>query len=67
MHLIPATAHVERLLKNVRPGQIVSFSGYLVEARDASGWNIRSSLTRSDTGAGACEVVWVEDLQVGSL
>jgi hypothetical protein len=28
------------------------------------GWRWRSSLTRNDTGAGACEVIFVRDFQV---
>jgi len=36
-------------------------SGYLIEATHPQGvkpW--RSSLTRTDTGSGACELMWVE-------
>lgn len=64
MHMIPASPTVERQLKAVRAGQIVRFSGYLIEAQRPDGWYWRSSLTRDDTGAGACEVVWVEALEV---
>jgi hypothetical protein len=60
MHLIPANADVERNLERVRVGAIVNLSGYLVEARAPDGWHWRSSLTREDTGAGACELIWVE-------
>jgi hypothetical protein len=64
MHMIPATRSIERALKSMRPGQIVKLAGYLVEASAANGWRWRSSLTREDTGAGACELVWVTDLEV---
>jgi hypothetical protein len=60
MHMVPASAGVERALKSIRPGQDVTFSGFLIEARAPDGWRWRSSLTREDTGAGACELVWVE-------
>ena len=60
MHMVPASADIERTLKAIRPGQTVRFSGYLIEARATDGWRWRSSLTREDTGAGACELVWVE-------
>ena len=60
MHMIPANDEVKRRLLRIRAGQIVSLSGYLVEVRGPNGWRWRSSLTREDTGAGACEVVWVE-------
>jgi len=64
MHMIPANRDVERALKKVRAGQVVRFSGYLVEVDADDGWRWRSSLTREDTGNGACELVWVEQLQV---
>jgi hypothetical protein len=32
----------------------------LVEADGRDGWKWRSSLTRDDTGDGACELMWVE-------
>ena len=64
MHLIPATSAVEKQLKRARTGSIVQLSGYLVEARAADGWRWVSSLTREDTGAGACELIWVEQLEL---
>lgn len=60
MHMVPANADVERVLKSVRAGQHVTFSGYLIEVRAPDGWRWKSSLSREDTGAGACELVWVE-------
>ena len=62
MHMVPANAEVERTLRSVKSGQSVRFSGYLIEARAADGWRWKSSLTREDTGAGACELVWVEKI-----
>ena len=62
MHMIPADERVEAALKAVRKGQIVTLRGYLVEARAADGWRWRSSMTREDTGAGACELIWVESV-----
>ncbi len=64
MHLIPATPAVEKQLKRARTGSIVQLSGYLVEARAADGWRWVSSLTREDIGAGACELIWVEQLEM---
>ena len=60
MHLIPASRAVADRLKSVRPGHIVSLSGYLVEVHRDDGWQWRSSLSREDTGSGACELIWVE-------
>ena len=62
MHMVPANAEVERALRALHSGQRVTISGYLIEARAPDGWRWRSSLTREDTGAGACELVWVEKI-----
>lgn len=64
MHLIPANEGLEKQLRKVRVGNVVELSGYLVRADAADGWHWVSSLTRSDSGAGACELVWVERLTV---
>ncbi len=64
MHLIPADAAVARALGNIRKGQTVSVSGYWVEVRGGDGWGWRSSLTREDTGQGACEVIFVQDVTI---
>jgi hypothetical protein len=66
MHLIPADASVKKRIEAVRPGEIVHFEGELIEANEASGWHWRSSLSRTDTGAGACELVWVQGFQIES-
>lgn len=62
MHMIPATREVQDTLEKIRPGQVVTIHGYLIEAKASDGWHWRSSLTRNDTGGGACEVVWVESI-----
>ncbi|MDI1308878.1 MAG: hypothetical protein PSV17_05530 [Methylotenera sp.] len=63
-HIIPANDSIKRQLSKIRPGQVVSIKGQLIEAKRADGWHWRSSLTREDTGAGACEVVYVTELSV---
>ena len=64
MHMIPADAAVAYQLKRVRVGDVVSLEGMLVEADKANGWRWRSSLTRNDTGDGACELVYVQSLSI---
>lgn len=64
MHLIPSSPDVWRRLRAVRAGQVVRFAGYLVSARMPDGWRWNSSLTRTDTGPGSCELVWVEEIAV---
>jgi hypothetical protein len=63
MHLIPASERIAKRLKKVRAGHVVRFSGYLVNATAGDGWTWATSLTRTDSGAGACELVWVEEFE----
>lgn len=62
MHMIPADAAVASALRRVDTGQRVRIHGWLVEIQASDGWHWRSSLTRDDSGAGACEVIYVCDL-----
>ena len=64
MHMIPATKSVERSLMKLREGDVVVLQGYLVDVDHESGWRWRTSMTRTDTGAGACEIVYVESIAV---
>ena len=59
MHMIPADQAVAQKLRDVRAGDRVRIDGWLVEASTPEGWRWRSSLTREDSGGGACEVVYV--------
>jgi hypothetical protein len=63
MHLVPADAAVARRIAAVEPGQVVRMHGWLVRIDDPSGWHWQSSLSRDDSGAGACELVLVCALQ----
>lgn len=59
MHMIPFDPATAKALRRVRAGDRVRIDGWLVEADAPDGWRWRSSLTREDTGNGACEVVYV--------
>ncbi len=63
-HLIPADDSVRRALARMRPGQVVALDGWLVDVAAEDGWQWQSSLSRSDTGAGACELLWVRSASV---
>ena len=63
MHIIPANKEIAKRLKKVRMGNVVSIKGYLVRV-DGENFEWQSSLTRNDTGAGACEVIYAEKLDV---
>lgn len=64
MHLIPANDTVSRALGRARPGDAVSLNGRLVDLADGKGGTLSTSLTREDSGPGACEVMWVEDVTI---
>lgn len=66
MHLIPSSAEVRRQLEAVRPGATVTLHGWLVDVSAPDGWQWRSSRTRTDSGAGACELFYVEEVFAGS-
>jgi hypothetical protein len=64
MHMIPADREIERRLRRLRTGELVRIEGLLVDARRDDGWSWNTSLSRTDTGDGACELVWVTALSV---
>src|ERR1700691_1544348 len=62
MHMIPAGGEIDSRLKSLRPGNLIDLRGFLVLVESAGGWIWRSSLSRTDEGQGACELVWVDEL-----
>lgn len=68
-HAIPANKNILKTISRLSKGTIVEMKGYLValEGTYKGGkiwWN--SSLKRDDTGAGACEVFYIESIRIGS-
>jgi len=64
MHMIPASGEIARQLQSIRAGNMVHLKGYLVEVTSKQGFRWKSSLTRTDTGGGACELILVESIYV---
>jgi hypothetical protein len=62
-HLIPADGELRRQLKRLRVGQVVHLTGFLVDGMRDNGVYIHTSLTRSDSGPGSCEVMLVEQVE----
>jgi hypothetical protein len=64
VHCVPSNDLLKSQLCHLHTGQIVKLEGYLIQIK---GGNLQgpltSSLTRTDTGDGACEILWVEALQ----
>lgn len=63
-HLIPKDGQVFDALNTMREGQIVELSGYLVGVQGPGGFVWNGSLTRTDQGQGACEVMYVEAARI---
>lgn len=65
VHIIPASATLERALLDVEAGDTIRLEGLLVDVNvTLLGWEFETptSLSRTDSGAGACEVFYVERL-----
>jgi hypothetical protein len=58
-HCMPATAEVREQLLATKLHELVTLEGYLVEVAGDDGFRWRSSLSRDDSGGGACELLWV--------
>ena len=59
MHIVPANDAVAAALGRVQPGQRLRIDGWLVRIdADDGRWHWRSSLSREDSGEGACELVY---------
>jgi hypothetical protein len=68
VHVIPAGANLSLALKRLRPNDVVLMEGLLVDVEGGRGSEtqlVRTSLTRTDSGAGACEILYVQRLVVG--
>lgn len=65
-HLIPADNSIKRKIKKIKKGDHIKIKGYLVnvDAENKKGkvflWD--TSTTRTDTGDGACEIIYVTDI-----
>ena len=68
-HLIPSGPAVEKAMRRIREGDLVTLRGLLVDVEirnrtGAVGFRSPTSLSRDDVGSGACEQIWVEDVEV---
>jgi hypothetical protein len=64
-HIIPANEKVEDILDDVLRGNIISIKGKLVNVNEIGEKFIyKSSTQRDDTGGGACEILWLEDISI---
>ena len=63
-HVIPADPVIRSQLARLRVGQVVHLTGLLVDGVRADGVYFHTSLTREDSGAGACEVMLVQEVEI---
>jgi hypothetical protein len=67
-HLLPADAVVARAIRAIRIGDQIRMRGllvdYAVSHADREVFTRRTSLTRTDTGNGACEILYVTSVDV---
>lgn len=64
MHLVPATPDILDELRKIGRGEVVRLSGTLVDISNKTGLSWKSSRTREDTGLGACEIIFVERVEI---
>lgn len=69
IHIIPANSRIKRVMFSLKRNDKVRLKGYLVKViaqnQKYSYYHRGTSLTRDDTGDGACELMWVKEVQKG--
>ncbi len=63
-HLLTASPKIKSMLDTIRPGDQVRIKGHLVSYSHASGFERGTSITRTDTGNGACETIYISEVQI---
>ena len=67
-HIVPANSSIKRKVKRIRRGDHVKLKGYLVDidAENSSGQTFwwRTSTSRTDSGDGSCEILYVTDVRI---
>ena len=64
VHIIPSTPAIASQCKSLRAGSLIHLTGDLVEATGPGIGSWKSSLSRTDSGNGACELMWVKEMSV---
>ena len=66
IHAIPATENILKALKSVEKKEKIYLEGFLVNIYHGERCLLRTSLTREDTGSGACEIFYVIKVVIGN-
>lgn len=64
MHLIPSTPEIAQKIGKTHKGNVIELKGDLVNVSGDDGWYWNTSKSRTDTGDGSCEVVWVKEFSI---
>lgn len=63
VHIVPSDATIAAEVTELERDDLVRLRGHLIEVRAPDGWRWRSSLSREDTGAHACELLLLESIE----
>ncbi len=67
-HVIPANKQVEETIKKIKIGDQIKLKGklvnYKVQTKDQQVFTRSTSTVRTDTGNGACEILYVESIEI---
>jgi len=65
IHIIPANENIEETVDDIIRGNIITLSGKLVNvSKIGQKWSWKTSTKRNDTGSGACEIIWAENISI---
>jgi len=62
-HILPSDRKVLKQVESIKRFDNMLLKGYLVDVSLPDGWRWATSLTREDSGGGACEIFWVESVE----
>lgn len=62
-HVVPANDNIKERILDLDKNDLIRMKGYLISVKDSGKVIFNSSLTRNDTGAYACEVIFVETIE----
>lgn len=62
-HVIPYNEYIFKKLVKIKEWDIIELKWYLVNVIDNKSWYVfKTSLSRSDTWAGACEIFYITNI-----
>lgn len=64
MHAVPSSESVSEQLKNIRPGNIITIQGYIVDINDRSDLIWKSSFTDRNSRLDGNQIVYIDQIEV---